>query len=656
MNLPHDPSVRRCRARSVDVALGRRCAVGRSVSSREATASPRSATTYRALDAEGREFTVRTLVATEAVAQQAHLEHEVGILQSLPPEQFAVTVEFGRVDDLLYWVRPHVAGTPLECNPSTPTPTVEEALRFGSALFSCLVELHDRRTLCRNLQPANLIVPVDGAAGNFVLTDYGLGAVMGDDEAAERSINDVLYLSPEQAGSLDCDVAAPADLYAAGALYFHYLTGRPPYEGPTVGAVLLRHMTAHVPKLRSLGLDVPRTLDEIVQRLLRKDPRDRYQSAAAVVADLQKLAEAWQAGEQDPQFVVGLADRRRTLTEPAFVSRSRELQQLDVQLKNLRLGRGGVVALETESGGGKSRLLDEVAQRARCQAIWVLRGIGTNDVGQKPFQVLDGIVQEVIAAVGGDVPLRDRLRERLGDRRSGVVAVLPQLAEILGRDDSRDLGPEAFAEARSIQALVHLLDALGAAGRPALVMLDDCQWADESAVKLILQWSTAVTERAAGANHVSLIAAFRSEEVEAGHALRTLQPSLHLRLARFKDDDLRRLIESMAGPLPDEIVDAVTTIADGSPFMASAVLRGSSNRARSLPKKKVGESNVWPWRICNRRNMPVRFSRIVLICCRRKPRDCWRREPYSAKSSFGDRRSSLPGWMWPAPRHARRGP
>ena len=51
-------------------------------------------------------------------------------------------------------------------------------------------------------------------------------------------------------------------------------------------------MTADVPKLRSLGIAVPRALDEVVQRLLRKDPRDRYQSAAAVLADLESIAAA----------------------------------------------------------------------------------------------------------------------------------------------------------------------------------------------------------------------------------------------------------------------------------------------------------------------------------------------------------------------------
>ncbi|HYW81210.1 MAG TPA: ATP-binding protein, partial [Thermoguttaceae bacterium] len=74
--------------------------------------------------------------------------------------------------------------------------------------------------------------------------------------------------------------------------------------------------------------------------------------------------------------------------------------------------------------------------------------------------------------------------------------------------------------------------------------------------------------------HVAMIAAFRSEEVLADHLLRSFEPTSHLRLQPFGAKDIGRLIESMAGPLPAEAVETVIRTAEGSPFMASAVLRG----------------------------------------------------------------------------------
>src|SRR5205807_563651 len=99
---------------------------------------------------------------------------------------------------------------------------------------------------------------------------------------------------------------------------------------------------------------------EVIQRLLRKDPRDRYQLAEAALADLTFIAEALERGEAEPALVVGQSDLRRTLTEPAFVGRGRELVELDALWQQARDGRGGLILLEAESGGGKTRLLVEM--------------------------------------------------------------------------------------------------------------------------------------------------------------------------------------------------------------------------------------------------------------------------------------------------------
>ncbi|MBL9091123.1 MAG: response regulator [Planctomycetaceae bacterium] len=560
-----------------------RALAGRYVVERVLKADDNRATLLARTAADGEPVVIRVASVADAAAVEARLQHEAALHADLPRDFLAPFLETSRCEDQLVCVRRHFE-TAAPTAAGSPRPW-DEVLPAARALFTALKQLHDRRLLCRNVRASNFFLIDDGDAPTARLADFGLWATLGADaDVTRRSVADVLYLSPEQAGAIDCDVGRPADLYSAGVLLFELLTGRPPYEGPTVGAVLLKHMTAHVPKLRSLGFDVPRALDELVQRLLRKDPRDRYQSADAVLADLATIAAAAARGDRDPDFVVGLADRRRTLTEAAFVGRTSELEQLDVRLKNLRLGRSSFIVVETESGGGKTRLLDEFTQRARSQGVWVLRGTGTSEVGLRPFQVLDGAVQELITAVAGEPKLGDRIRARLGDRWSSVVAALPALGAAFGEAATTDLGPEAFAEARNIQALTHFLDALGEAGRPAIVILDDCQWADESALKLIVEWAAAREERQGRLGLVSLVAAYRSDEVAADSPLRGLKPTLQLKLSKFTAADIRRLVESMAGPLPDDVVDVVATLAGGSPFMASAVLRGLVESQALVPE------------------------------------------------------------------------
>jgi len=522
---------------------------------------------------EGRPVILRTVAASLAAAVQLRLNHEAAILSKLSSPRLARVLHSGVSEEYFYWTRAHIPGIPLSQYVQQPLP-LQDALAVCLQLLTALRELHEAGILCRNLRPSNLIIPQDQPLSAAILTDCGLACSLYSDDIHQHALDDVLYLSPEQAGSLDCEISASSDLYSVGIILFQLLAGHVPYRGPTVGDVLLRHMTAHIPKLRDLGRQVPRALDELISRLLRKDPRDRYQSCEAVIADLTTIQQSCRQGNPEPEFVIGLKDRRGTLTEAAFVGRTHELEQLDKQISRVRLGRPSFIVVETESGGGKSRLLDEVTQRCRQQGICVLRGTGSNQVGLHPFQVLDGVLNGVLAAAETDSQLGEKLRRRLGEHQDAICSALPRLAISLGWEVTENLGPEAFGESRAIQALAHFLDALGDVGRPTLIMLDDCQWADESAIKLITRWSESLAARHEQVGNVALLVAFRSDEVPADALLRSARGTLHLRLSKFDADDIRKLLESMAGPLPESIIQKVVLLADGSPFMASAILRG----------------------------------------------------------------------------------
>jgi two-component system sensor kinase len=165
------------------------------------------------------------------------------------------------------------------------------------------------------------------------------------------------------------------------------------------------------------------------------------------------------------------------------------------------------------------------------------------------------------------------LQSRLHDYRQAIVAALPALAAIFGERETESTAPEETGEARTIQALVRLFDALGTPGRPALIIVDDCQWADELTYRLLRRWHLD-DSASVGRRHVMVVSAFRSEELASDHLLRRIDRVAQLRLPPLSAVDTRKLVESMAGPLPQTALDKIEQLAEGSPFMAAAVLRG----------------------------------------------------------------------------------
>jgi signal transduction histidine kinase/DNA-binding response OmpR family regulator/tetratricopeptide (TPR) repeat protein len=553
--------------------------------------------TYRGIDPlEGREVVVKA-IASEAVhaGSLMRLEYEATHLQRLQSPWLPGLLHVGREGDTLYLVSEHIPGLTLREMLAKRRLSVMETLIVAKAVLSALSDLHRHGLLHRGVRPTNIVLAPHEPVVTATLVDFSPARALPLEQASFSGpmLEAAMYLSPEQAGSIDQDVTEAADLYSAGVVLFHCLAGRPPFRGDGIGAILFEHMTALVPDLRSLGVVVPRALDEVVQRLLRKDPRDRYHSADGVLADLQLIVECLERGEIEPSVVIGARDCRHTLTEPAFVARTSEVGEIDREIALARDGKAGLIVMEGESGGGKTRLLTEVAHRAACRGFWVLWGQGTNDVARQPFSLLNGVIDGFLTAAQADPHLAEAVRRRLGDHASAVGAALPRLALILGPADEFESAPEAAGEMRTLNALDHFLAALGTAERPALLILDDCQWADDLTYRLLRRWRGHV-DGEAGPRNVLLIAAFRSEEVDADHPLRRVPSTVHLQLSPFSPEEIRQLTESMAGPLPDVAVKAIVDLADSSPFMASAVLRGlveSETLVREPEGWRVGELN-----------------------------------------------------------------
>lgn len=120
----------------------------------------------------------------------------------------------------------------------------------------------------------------------------------------------------------------------------------------------------------------------------------------------------------------------------------------------------------------------------------------------------------------------------------------------MGLETKNQSGPEDWDETRALSDLTAFLDSLGTADRPAIVILDDCQWADELSLKLIALWCEQ-QQSAHKDSHVLLLAAFRSEEVEAEHPLRKIRPLDTIKFLPFSSENTRKLAASMAGTLPE---------------------------------------------------------------------------------------------------------
>src|SRR3990170_866183 len=170
---------------------------------------------------------------------------------------------------------------------------VEAALRYGAQVADALAHAHERGIVHRDLKSANIVVTAEGRAK---VLDFGLAGRLPDQELAEATrsraaltathavAGTLPYMAPEARRGEPTD--ARSDLWALGVLLYEMAAGKLPFEGQT-GFELSSAILREPP--RTFGARVPAGLRAIIQRLLTKEPGQRYQRAGEVRAALEAL-------------------------------------------------------------------------------------------------------------------------------------------------------------------------------------------------------------------------------------------------------------------------------------------------------------------------------------------------------------------------------
>lgn len=203
-----------------------------------------------------------------------------------------VTVyDCGSVDGHPYIVMEHVEGPSLSevLRRRGPLPA-SEALDLFRQLAHALAAAHQRGVVHRDVKPGNVLVSErpDGLLAK--LTDFGVASTTRAGASEDGTVlGTPAYMPPEQARGLPVD--GRADLYGLGVLMFRVLTGVMPFVSRDFMTMAVQHVTMPVPWFEEAAptVDVPTELEAIVRRCLAKHPRDRYPTADALIAELDRV-------------------------------------------------------------------------------------------------------------------------------------------------------------------------------------------------------------------------------------------------------------------------------------------------------------------------------------------------------------------------------
>jgi WD40 repeat protein len=359
-------------------------------------------------------------------ARQARFRTEAEAVARLQHPNIVQIHQVGGQAGVPYYSMEFVDGRSLaqELN-GTPLPA-RQAATLVQTLARAIHEAHQKGIIHRDLKPANILLAHPGGAsgeslpetrgssgngdlGRFAtpkISDFGL-AKLQDAEVGQTGSGVIVgtpsYMAPEQAKSNDGQIGPATDVYSLGAILYELLTGRPPFKAQTQ-LETLRQVIANEPlSMSRLDLKVPRDLETVCQKCLRKEPRQRYGTALELSQDLERFLtnkpilarrtpvweRAWRWRRRNPGWAAALALLVAIAVGTSVVS-------LELNAALVRTGRAEKKAT--------NQLFEALVTRVQA-------GRGSGRPGQR-FAGLDSIRQAVEIAHTRARPAADLLQLR----------------------------------------------------------------------------------------------------------------------------------------------------------------------------------------------------------------------------------------------------
>ncbi len=499
-----------------------------------------------------------------------------------------------------------------------------EFFALASQAVSALGRVHGLQVIHKDLKPANLLVNADGL---LKLIDFQVASEISR-ERQDVSVTNHLqgslpYISPEQTGRMNRALDYRSDYYSLGCTFFELLTGKLPFHASDVMGWIHCHISKAPPFAHELNPALPVALSMLVHKLMAKEPRERYQSARGLLADLERCRAAALAGDTHAKIALGQDDvsERFGLTQQ-LVGRATEVARLLEIFEGASRGAGKLLLVSGYSGIGKSSLIRELHKPITARQGYFVSGKFDQLDRSLPYaallQAVRALIRQRLAEPDQQVRAwSESLRAALGEGVRVLCQVLPELSQVVGPQPAPEALDPVGAQNRFKHVFARFLESIAAVGHPLVIFLDDLQWADSSTLELMADLFTGHDIR-----HSLIIGAYRDNEVGDSHLLRSALRQIRERAPTAISELLLRPLDEAAitelvsrtlqlapqlcAPLAQELQHKT----QGNPFFASELL---TTLYREGVLSFSSEQGHWVWDLDAVRNLAATDNVIHLM-------------------------------------------
>ncbi|MCF6179636.1 MAG: AAA family ATPase, partial [Geopsychrobacter sp.] len=396
-------------------------------------------------------------------------------------------------------------------------------LRLAISIVKALVELHQRNLAHKNITPATIFFDPLNYAATF--SDLSPSANSVAPESTNETTNNLAetlaYLSPEQTGRTNQNIDHRSDLYSLGVIFYQLYTGVLPFQATDAPGWVHCHL-ARVP--RSPAEIIPTlspTVANLIMKLLAKTVDERYQTASALLTDLEKCYINWTTEGEITPFSLGKNDIPNHLLIPSrLYGRQEELTLLQSSFKRvISQASAEMVIITGYSGIGKSALVSELYKtiiRQHGQFIAVKFDQYKRNIPYLTIaEAFQELIHQILKSDRDQIDLwRTRFQQSMGYNAQLIIDMIPKFELIIGPQSPLENVLPHAAQNRFTRIFLEFIHVFTTEYPSLTIFFDDLQWADPASLKLI---EDLISD--SESHDLLLIGAYRNNEVDASHAL-----------------------------------------------------------------------------------------------------------------------------------------
>lgn len=484
------------------------------------------------------------------------------------------------------------------------TSDVPQKLKLALELTSFVANLHENNLISGVFEPDSLLYC--GQKKAFITVNSW--NILHDSRRSEpvirdlREFADLLAISPEATGRTGRMPDQYSDLYSLGVLLYRVFMGRYPFEYDDPVSLVHAHI-AKVPEFDpGSAWSIPEVILTIIERLLHKEPEQRYPDINSLLKDLQECLQQFQNTGSIDTFPIARRVENVRITFPEFLyGREAEVTHINnLFLGFLESGDPQLTAIFGPSGIGKTALLNELRLpltekgglfvRAKCEQFTSSASANSSII----IQIMRNLLEQFLLL---DEKSLSELRSDLSSLSSlhvnRLLPLLPELHTILGASVRTVNKRQEKLE----KSCFELMDVLAKQGRSIVLVLDDLQWVDKLSVEIM---SFFIGKNRIPTLFVALL--YRDNEITDSHPLqdlllkvRTSHFNLELiRLAPLSEQSTQDLVEDTFWETDFDLEDLGQIVIEktqGNPFFVKQFLQNIANEKYLFEN----EEHVWSW-------------------------------------------------------------